>query len=555
MKAAAQLVWRTMQRQLNGWTIATVAGALAALAPSAYILLGLLAEPTENWPHIRDYVLLDASLQSLWMVLGAGSCAVALGVTLAWLVAVYDFPLRRFCHFVFVLPLALPPYIAAYTYGSMLSYTGSVQAFLRNQLGITPNPAYFDIMSLKGAIFIFTICLFPYVYLLVKTMLERQSASYIENARLLGQGPLTILVRIVLPVSQTAIAGGASLVAFEVLNDYGVSKHFGIPSFTTAIFKTWFGMYDVDSAIRLSALLMSFVIAIFILERLVRRRKMYHASTSRQRPLSRRRLRGPAAWAATGLGLTVFAFSFAIPVVQLIVWAAWTYNDVLNARFVLLLGNTLLVSAIAILLLMTLAVIIANVVRFAKRSLWGIALSRLVAMGYSIPGAVLAIGVLAVFLSLDGLLGASGLYERLGYSPSKLVLSMSIAMLIFAYIIRFLPVGYNAVEAGFDKIGNRYTEASRMLGQSLTASFFKVDLPMIRGAVLTGCILSFMEIVKELPLTLLLRPFNFETLATKAYQYASDEQIHQASVPSLFIIAVGVVFVCFYYWLGERKPS
>lgn len=551
----ALTAWRNVWRHLNGWMIGTVAGAIAALAPSVYILLGLLGQPTENWPHIREYVLLDAALQSLWMVLGAGGCAVVLGVTLAWLVAAYDFPLRRFCHFVFVLPLALPPYIAAYTYGAMLSYTGSVQAFLRNQLGLTPNPAYFDIMSLKGAIFIFTLCLFPYVYLLVKTMLERQSASYIENARLLGKGPLVIFTRVALPVSQTAIAGGASLVAFEVLNDYGVSKHFGIPSFTTAIFKTWFGMYDVDSAIRLSALLMSCVIAIFLLERLVRRRKAYHASTSRQRPLSRRRLRGPAAWLATGLGLVVFAFSFAIPVLQLIVWATWTYRDVLNARFASLLGNTLLVSVIAIALLMLLAILIANVLRFARRSLWGIALSKLIAMGYSIPGAVLAIGVLAVFLSLDNLLGSSGLYAWLGYSSGKLVLSMSLAMLVFAYIIRFLPVGYNAVEAGFDKIGNRYAEASRMLGRGMTATFFKVDLPMIRGAVLTGCILAFMEIVKELPLTLLLRPFNFETLATKAYQYASDEQIHQASVPSLFIIAVGLVSVCFYYWLGERKSS
>jgi iron(III) transport system permease protein len=240
-------------------------------------------------------------------------------------------------------------------------------------------------------------------------------------------------------------------------------------------------------------------------------------------------------------------------VLQLVVWATWTYRDVLNAKFAGLLGNTLLVAAISITLLMILAVIVANVSRFSKRSMLTVGLTKLIAMGYSIPGAVLSIGVLAVFISLDRQL--SGFYERLGYAPNKLVLSMSLAMLIFAYVIRFLSVGYNAVEAGFDKIGNRYTEASRALGQGMTRTFWKVDLPMIRGAVLTGFILTFMEIVKELPLTLLLRPFNFETLAAKAYQYASDEQIHQASVPSMFIIAVGVVSVCFYYWLGERRAT
>ncbi len=549
----ARTAWRNVRKQTNGWTMMTVVGALAVLAPSLYLLFGLFGEPGENWKHIQEYVLLDSALYSLQLVLGAGSGAVLLGVALAWFVAAYDFPFRRFFHFAFVLPLAIPPYIAAYTYGAMLGYTGSVQSFMRNQLGMQPNQAYFDIMSMKGAIFIFTICLFPYVYLLVKTMLERQSASFIENARLLGRGPLAIFIRIALPVSRTAIAGGASLVAFEVLNDYGVSKHFGIPSFTTAIFKTWFGMYDVDSAIRLSGLLMCFVIGVFVIERLIRRREAYHTATSRLRPLARRKLRGAAAWAVPGIGLLVFAFSFAIPVLQLIVWAGWTYREVLNAKFATLLGNTLMIAIVSITLLMVLAVIVANVCRFSKRSLPSVGLSRLIAMGYSIPGAVLSIGVLAVFISLDRQF--SGFYERLGLGAGKLVLSMSLAMLIFAYVIRFLTVGFNAVEAGFAKIGNRYSEASRALGHGVTATFFRVDLPMIRGAVLTGFIMTFMEIVKELPLTLLLRPFNFETLATKAYQYASDEQIHQASVPSLFIIAVGIVSVCFYYWLGERKAA
>lgn len=543
---------RKLKRNSSGWVILSIVGAILALLPCLYILIGLFRKPNENWLHIQQYMLKDYALQSLWLVLGTAAFTVMIGVTLAWLIAAYDFPLRRFLSWALVLPLAIPPYIAAYTYGSMLSYTGSVQSFMRNVLGWTPDQRYFDIMSMKGAIFIFTLFLFPYVYLITKTFLEKQSASFIENARLLGRSPLHIFFRVVLPISQAAIVGGVSLVAFEVLNDFGVTKHFGIQSFSTAIFKTWFGMSDVDSALRLAALLMSFIIGLFIVERLLRRRKRYSSSSGKSRPLQRRKLRGLSAFAATVFGSAVFLFSFLIPVVQLIVWAQWTYKDVWNAKFIGMLANTLAISVISIVILMLFAVIVANVCRM-KRSAFTLVLSKLISMGYSIPGAVLAIGVLAVFISLDHQL--AGVYEKLGWGVNKLVLSMSYAMLIFAYIVRFLAVGFNSVEAGFEKIGNRYSEASRMLGMGMTRTFFKVDLPLVKGALFTGGILTFMEIVKELPLTLLLRPFNFDTLATKAYQYASDEQIHQASLPSLFIIGVGIVSVWVYHMLGEKQAK
>ncbi|MGG1664243.1 ABC transporter permease [Brevibacillus sp. NRS-1366] len=544
---------RNLKRNINGWVTLSVIGAFLALLPSLYILFGLFQKENENWQHIKEYMLVDYALQSLWLVLGTGACTIIVGVALAWLVAAYDFPLRRFFNWAFVLPLAIPPYIAAYTYGSMLSYTGSVQTFFRNTLGWTPDQRYFDIMSMKGAIFIFTLFLFPYVYLITKAFLVGQSAAFIENARLLGKNSFHIFFRIVLPLSQGAIVGGASLVAFEVLNDFGVTKHFGIQSFTTAIFKTWFGMFDVDSAIRLAAWLMSFIIGLFVVERLLRRRKRYSSPTNKMNPLKRRKLKGVPKFLAIFLGMVVVSFSFFVPVVQLIVWATWTYEDVLNDIFIHLLANTLSVSFVSIFILMLLAVIVANVIRSSRRSTFALVLTRLISMGYSIPGAVLSIGVLAVVISLDQKL--SGVYAWLGWGEGKLVLSMSLFMLIFAYIIRFLAVGYNAVEAGFEKTGNRYMEASRLLGMGMTRTFFKVDLPLIKGAVVTGFILVFMEIIKELPLTLLLRPFNFETLATKAYQYASDEQIHQASIPSLCIIAVGIVSVFFYHWLGEKQAK
>lgn len=543
------LLLRRWKQRFGAWSVISGIGAVLALLPSLYILAGLLGKPGENWAHITEYMLLDYALESLLLTGGTVVLASLAGIVLAWLTVAYDYPLRRFFSFVFLLPLAIPPYIAAYTYSSMLSYTGSVQTWFR-EMGVAVNQNYFDVMSMKGAIIIFSLFLFPYVYLMVRSFLEKHSASFVESARLLGRNPLSVFFRVALPLSTGAVVGGASLVAFEVLNDYGVSKHFGLQTFTAAIFKTWFGMYDIDSALRLAASLMALIIGIFVIERLLRRRKRYHIPANRSVPLTRRKLKGPVAWLAVIFSSFIALLSFFIPVVQLLIWAWWTFEDVWNEKFVGMLSNTLLVSCFTVVITMFFAVVASNVNR-QWRSPLSLTVGRLLSMGYSIPGAVLSIGVLAVFLSVDKRL--AGVYAALGLGHNKLVLSMSLVMVVFAYSIRFLAVGYNAMDSGFDRIGNKYSEASRTMGNGMTATFFKVDLPLVKGAVLAGGIMVFLEVVKELPLTLLLRPFNFDTLATKAYQYASDEQIHQAALPSLLIIALGIGSVCLYHWLGRRK--
>ena len=532
---------------MSGWAVISLMGITAVLLPNLYILMSLFKAPNSNWQHIQQYLLKDYLFETIWLVGWSSILTVVIGLLLAWLVAAYDFPLKRFFRWAFILPLAFPPYIAAYTYSSMLSYTGFVQVFLRNQMGIAPDQKYFNIMSMNGAIFIFTMFLFPYVYMMTKVFLERQSASLIENARLLGKNSFQIFVQVVLPVSRAAIISGVSLVIFEVLNDYGVTHYFGIQTFTNAIFRTWFGMYDIESAMRLAALLMMGIIALLVLERVLRQRLRF--DMRRNRALKPIRLRGFSALGAVLFCSLIFAFSFLVPFVQLVVWAFWTYDQVLNDRFVQLLQNTLFISSIAAACIMFFATVMANVTR-ANRSLGSAVLSRVIAMGYSIPGAVVAIGVLAVFLALDVQLAE--VYRMLGTS-TQLVLSLSWVMLAVAYVIRFLAVGYGSVEVGFEKIGNRYHEASRLLGFGFTRSFFKVDLPLIKGAILTGTIMSFLEIIKELPLTLLLRPFNFDTLATKTYQYASDEQIHQAAIPALLIIGVSLIAVFIYHRLGESR--
>ena len=545
----AKTILRNIKRNTNGWLVLSLIGAAVVLLPILSIFISVFQPPNENWQHIKQFLLMDYVLQSIWLVSFTGIFSVLIGVTLAWLVTAYQFPLKNFFRWALVLPLAIPPYIAAYTYSNMLSYTGIVQKTIREQFGITPNPHWFDVMSMEGAIFIFTMFLYPYVFMITKAFLEHQSASYIENARLLGRGSFTIFFRIVLPLSRPAIIGSLMLVIFEVLSDYGVTSYYGVQTISTAIFSTWFGMYDVESAVRLAAWLMCGVIGLFLLERILRRNRRFNASTSKARPLVPQRLYGVKAVLALLFCLVVLSLSFIIPILQLIVWATWSYQDVLTSDFVQLTLNTLSVALIATVLIMTCSLIVANVCRIQSNSFANL-LSRLITAGYSLPGAIIAIGVLNLFIGSDHLLDR--LYEQMGWGETPFMLSMTIVMIIVGYVVRFMATGYNAVEAGFDKMGTTYMNASRLLGYGITRTFIKVDLPLLKGALLSGAILTFVEIIKELPLALLLRPFNFETLATKTYQYASDERIFEASIPSLFIIAVSILSVLVFHRLGEK---
>lgn len=529
---------RNIYKGLKWWWIVSIIGAVVILAPILFVLFSILQEPNDNWFHIRQYLLKNYVKDTIKIVVATGVLTAFLGATLAWLNTAYDFPFRRFFRWGLILPLAIPPYIAAYTYRTMFSYTGVIQTTLRNHFHYQIDPELLSISSLRGAIFIFTLFLFPYVYMITKSFLENQSTAYFENARLLGRRPFSIFVKVILPLSRPAIVGGVVLVIYEVLGDYGVTSYFGIHTITTAIFQTWFGMYDVNSAMRLASWLMMMVVGLFFLERLLRKRKRYdaHVKSRKFQPI---KLNGFSAMFAFLYNAIIFSFGFLIPFIQLIAWAKLTFHKVWNETFFTLLYQTLYVTIISSTLILVVAVIVANVHR--TQSTTSFLLSKLITSGYSIPGAIIAIGVLAVFIKLDELLAP--IYSLLGLGNAPLVLSLSIVMLIIGYFIRFMAVGYHAVEVGFEEIGNKYLEASRTLGHGMTKSFFKVELPLTKGAILSGFILTFVEICKELPLTLLLRPFNFETLATKTYQYAKDEMIHEAAIPSLTIILISTLSI------------
>lgn len=543
--------YRKLPSYLNLWTVFSIIIVILILLPNVSIIINFFTEQTENWEHIREFILPLLLKNTSIIILFTSVLSILIGTSLAWLVSAYDFPLKGLFKWTLILPLAIPPYIAAYTYNGMLNYTGVIQTTLRNHFNIEVNQAYFDIMTLPGSIFIFTLFLYPYVYMITRAFLSSQSSSLIENARLLGRNSFSIFFRVVLPISRGAIIGGVSLVILEVLNDYGVVQFFGIPTFSTAIFQTWFGMSDLNAAIKLSATLMFIVFSVLILERIFRGRKQYSYSSPKVRPLTPTKLTGWKAWTVFGYSFTILSLGFIIPFIQLTDWMLLTYEKIADPVFTSLIINSLIVALVGAFFIIIFAIIIANFARM-HRSFISNASARVVILGYSLPGAVIAVGIITVFIKTDNLL--FGFYEAIGKEP-MLFLSTSLFMLISAYVIRFLAVGFNAIESGFDKIGNKYTEASRTLGMGLTKTFFKVDFRLIRGAVLSGFILAFIEIIKELPLTLILRPFNFDTLATKAFQYASDEQIHEASLASIIIVIVSGIAIYVFQHLLEKEPK
>lgn len=533
----------------NSWALLSLFFITLIILPNLSIVLSLFSPPTENWSHIKEYLLNNYIVNTLTLVLFTGLATMLIGVSLAWLISAYDFPFRRFFKWGLILPLAIPPYIGAYTYHGILNYTGGIQTTLRNSYDIKVDQKYFDIMTMPGAIFIFTMFLFPYVYIITKSYLEKQSASLIENARLLGENSLGIFFKVVLPISRAAIIGGVSLVILEVLNDYGVVKYFGIQTFSTAIFQAWFGMGDINSAIRLAGILLTIVISILIFEKLTRGRKRFSFTTTKIRPLQLIKLTGVKAGLAFSYVSIIFLLGFIIPFIQLFDWMLMTFTEIASPDFLILIWNSTFVAFVSSLIIIVAALILANYTRMSD-SLMSKLFSKVTILGYSMPGAVIAVGVITLFIYLDNKL--LPFYKNIGLD-STLVLSLSIAMLIFAYVIRFLAIGFNSIESGFEKTGKHFTEASRILGMSMTKTFIKVDIKMIKGAILGGFILVFIDVLKELPLTLILQPFNFYTLATKAYQYANDEMIHEAALASILIILISGCSIYFFHKILEKE--
>lgn len=524
---------------LTPWTIATLAVVLLVLLPLFSIFLGIFGGGSETWNHLASTVLGLYVRNSIALVFWVGALTLVMGISTAWLVTTCRFPGRSIFEWALILPLAIPTYIIAFAYAEILAHTGPVQGFL--QLVLAPEHTVglrTGLMSVTGAGVMMALVLYPYVYLITRTSFHKQSGGILESSRILGKSPWRTFLQVALPMARPAVVAGVTLVLMEVLNEYGAVKYFGVSTFTTGIFRAWFSLGDGPAAIRLSACLLGLVFVLILSERAQRGRARFDGSSRGFRPVVPWQLRGWKAAAAFTVCLIPVLLGFVLPVLQLLAWAGEALPEALDRQFLTLAANSFGLAIGAALLAVVVAVLIAYSVRLSPTPLLSLA-SRASSLGYSIPGAVIAVGVMIPFLWLDRRI--MGLWEALSGSSTGLLLTGTVAALIFAYVVRFLAVALNPVDSGFTRVCGNLDETSRSLGVSPMRTLFRVDLPLLRGTLVSAGLLVFVDVLKELPLTLILRPFDFDTLATRAFQLASDEQLARSALPALLIIGVGII--------------
>jgi len=519
--------------------MALVVAVLAAL-PIASIGAKLFAVGTgETWAHLAATVLPEYVANTLWLCCGVGCGVILLGVSTAWLVTLHEFPGRRLFEWALVLPLAVPAYVMAYTYTDLLQFVGPLQTGLRETFGWQKDDYWFpDVRTPGGAVLMFTFVLYPYVYLLARTAFLEQTSGMQEVGRSLGLGAWGSFFRISLPLARPAIAAGTALALMETLADYGTVAYFSVQTFTTGIYRAWFSLGDRVAAAQLSAALLGFVVLVLLAERSGRGRARFHNTTGRNRPLPGRRLRGFRAAGALAACALPLLLGFLLPAGLLLKMALTEGDAQFGRRFVQLAGNSFTLAAVTALLAMGFAVLLGYAARMS-RARWPEWLNRIVGLGYAVPGSVIAVGVLIPVTRLDNWL-AEWIASWSGASPG-LLLTGGIAALVYAYLVRFLAIALQTVEASLGKITPSMDDAARSLGLGLRTTLRQVHLPLLRGSLLTAGLLVFVDVMKELPATLVMRPFNFDTLATQAYILASDERLGEASTAALAIVAVGVL--------------
>ncbi len=542
-----------MHGSRRGFAALAVTFALLAVLPVAAIVgRGLASGAGDTWAHLAATVLprYVANTLALVVLVGAG---VAIGGTAAgWLVARRRFPGSGVFEWALLLPLAMPSYVMAYAYTDFLQYAGPVQSALRDAFGWKHGDYWFpDVRSLEGAAVMFVFTLYPYVYLLARTAFLERPEALVEAARTLGLDRRRAFWRVELPLARPAIAGGIALALMETLADYGTVAYFAVDTFTTGVYRAWFSLSDRTAAAQLATALLVFVVGAVALER-VSRGAARHYGSARGRQAARRapvRLTGARAAVATALCAIPLAVGFVVPVLLLLRLVYGEADVALTARFFTWAWNSLRVALVAA----ALAVLIATVVAYAVRLAPGAATrvgSRVLTLGYAVPGTVLAVGVLLPLGAVDNGL-ASLLRGADGRGPGLLLTGTTFA-LIYAYLVRYFAVAWNGIEPGFARITPAMDAAARSLGEGVWGTLWRVHRPLLSPSAAAALLLAFVDVMKELPATLVLRPFNFDTLATQTYLFAKDERLAEAALPSLAIVAVGIFPIIFLSRLGIR---
>jgi iron(III) transport system permease protein len=528
------------RRSPRKWlTAAVVITAIVALPVFSVIFLALF--PDENiWPHLIDTTLPRYLTTTFQLMLGVGIITLSIGLATAWTVTMCEFPGRRFFEWALLLPFAVPAYVIAYVYTSLLDYAGPVQKTLRDWFGWENAQDYWfpEIRTLEGATLMIGLVLYPYVYLLARAAFLEQSPSLFAVSRSLGHSALSTFFRVVLPIARPAIAVGLSLVLMETLNDFGTVDFFAVQTLTAGLFDTWMNLGNLGGAAQIATTMLAFVVILVTLERYSRRRQSLYAARDNRDPIHRFTMSMPRQMICLVVCALPVIFGFLVPAITL-GQLAWEYFDESwNSEFIRNSLNSLFLSGAAALTTLLLGVTLAYSRRLHNTRGMQVML-RLSSLGYAMPGAVLAVGVIVPMAGFDNWL--DGLMRDWFGVSTGLLLSGSAFALVFAYTVRFLAVSAGSVESALQKVTPSMDMASRSLGHSPGQTLVKVHLPILRGTLMTAALVVFVDVMKELPATLILRPFNFETLATYVYQFASDEMLARSALPALVIVLAGIV--------------
>ncbi|APF37229.1 iron ABC transporter permease [Chelatococcus daeguensis] len=526
---------------LSGWLVAAGVIALGVVAPIAALAWFAAQGSGDLWPHLVDTVLPQAIRDTAILLFGVGALVIVLGTGTAWLVTAYDFPGRSVLDWALLLPLAIPTYIVAYTYLDVLHPIGPVQTAIRALFAIS-NPRdlpFPDVRSMWGCILLLSLVLYPYVYLSTRAMFLMQAASLVEVARTLGHGRRRVFFHVALPLARPAIVVGTSLALMEALNDIGASEFLGVRTLTVSIYATWINRSSLPGAAQIALVMLALVISLILIERWARRRQRYAAAAQQARRLVPQRLAGARGLGALAVGFLPVLFGFCVPALHL---AHEAYKRVsfagISPGILEETINTVTMAAVATAVTIALGLVVAYTARIVQRREANV-LARLASVGYAIPGTVLAIGLLTPLAAFDN--AVDGAMRSLFGISTGLILSGSGVALVYAYVVRFLAIANGGIEAGLSKVPHSLDHAARALGQGRLGTMFGVHLPLVRPALLGAALLVFVDCMKELPATLLLRPLNFETLATHLYAEASRGTYEDGAVAALLIVVFGLV--------------
>src|SRR5690625_22789 len=537
---------KRLKRDINKWSVFTLIIVFFLALPIISIGIELFSGPGETWGHIVDYLLPEYVRNSLYLVVICSVLVLLLGVSSAWFVSRYEFRFRRQIEWLLILPLTIPSYIVGYAYAGIFDYGGSMDLLFR-KVGL--EFIRIDIMNKAGLAFVLSISLFPYVYVSARAFFLNQANNLLEASKMLGVGERKTFFRLMLPLARPAIIAGLVLVLMEVLNDYGAATYYGVNTFTTGIFRSWFSLGEPQTAVYLSALLILIIFALILFEKWQVRKVKFTSSKADGSHIVRKRPKGAMQWIIFIAVILPILLGFIIPLAQLVYWAVITASTVFDMKFIMLSLQSFAIAIVSAIITVLFALLL---IYFSKWSAISTikSISRVGVLGYAIPGAVIAIGIMIPTLALDKWL--ISVLSSIGVD-SGLIINGTLIALFYAYAVRFLAVAYNPIDSTALKVDNTIPDSSKVLGVGNLRTFFKIEFPLIKTGVFSAVILVFIDVMKELPLTLILKPYHIDTLAVKAFEYASDEMVMEASIPSLFIIFTAMIPVIFLNKLLIKK--